>query len=139
MARAKTYANRVNIIKMIKIDGKWPFAPVVERKGRIVRDHVLVDGKDEYHPEGRYYSRATAAASPNHLHGVYGARGRQHFRHDSSYREKIPRRRYQLGPGSGQDPDLPAVGLVAEALCKHAAYNLVSRRLSHRRHALPTA
>jgi integrase/recombinase XerD len=55
MARAKTYANRVNIIKMVKIDGKWPFAPVVERKGKIVRDHVLVDGKDEHHPEGRYY------------------------------------------------------------------------------------
>jgi integrase len=55
MARAKTYADRVNIIKMVKIDGKWPFAPVAERKGKIVRDHVLVDGKDEHHPEGRYY------------------------------------------------------------------------------------
>jgi len=55
MARAKTYADRVNIIKMIKIDGRWPFAPVVERNGRIIRDHVLVNGKDEHHPEGRYY------------------------------------------------------------------------------------
>ena len=55
MARAKTYADRVNIIKMIKIDDKWPFAPVVERKGKIIRDHVLVNGKDEHHPEGRYY------------------------------------------------------------------------------------
>jgi integrase/recombinase XerD len=53
--RAKTYADRVNIIKMIKVDGKWPFAPVVERNGKIVRDHVLVNGKDEHHPEGRYY------------------------------------------------------------------------------------
>jgi integrase len=55
MARARTYADRVNVIKMIKIDGKWPFAPVVERNGKIVRDHVLVNGKDEHHPEGRYY------------------------------------------------------------------------------------
>jgi hypothetical protein len=55
MARARTYADRVNVIKMIKIDGKWPFAPVIERNGKIVRDHVLVNGKDEHHPEGRYY------------------------------------------------------------------------------------
>ncbi len=55
MARARTYADRVNIIKMVKVDDKWPFAPVVERKGKIVRDHVLVNGKDEHHPEGRYY------------------------------------------------------------------------------------
>jgi integrase/recombinase XerD len=47
MARARQYAERVNIIKMVKFNGKWPFAPVVERNGRIVRD--------QYHPEGRYY------------------------------------------------------------------------------------
>ncbi|AXC15393.1 Phage integrase [Acidisarcina polymorpha] len=55
MARTRTYADRVNVIKMIKIDGKWPFAPVIEHNGKIVRDHVLVNGKDEHHPEGRYY------------------------------------------------------------------------------------
>jgi integrase/recombinase XerD len=55
MARTRTYADRVNVIKMIKIDGKWPFAPVIERNGKIVRDHVLVNGEDEHHPEGRYY------------------------------------------------------------------------------------
>jgi integrase/recombinase XerD len=27
----------------------------VERNGRIVRDHVWVAGRDEHHPEGRYY------------------------------------------------------------------------------------
>jgi hypothetical protein len=31
------------------------FTPVVERKGKIIRDHVLINGKDEHHPEGRYY------------------------------------------------------------------------------------
>lgn len=55
MARAKQYADRVNVIKRIKVNGKWPFAPVVERNGRIVRDHVWVSGREERHPEGRYY------------------------------------------------------------------------------------
>lgn len=53
--RGKTYADRVNIIKMVKVDGKWPFAPIVERKGKIIRDHVLINGREEHHPEGRYY------------------------------------------------------------------------------------
>ncbi len=55
MARAKQYADRVNIIKRIKLGSKWPFAPVVEHNGRIVRDHVLIAGREEHHPEGRYY------------------------------------------------------------------------------------
>ena len=55
MARTRQYSDRVNIIKRIKRDGKWPFAPVVERSGKIVRDHVRVAGRDEHHPEGRYY------------------------------------------------------------------------------------
>ena len=55
MARAKICADRVNIVKMIKVDEKWTFASAVERSGRVVRDHVLVGGRDEHHPEGRYY------------------------------------------------------------------------------------
>ena len=55
MARAKQYADRVNVIKRIKRGSKWPFAPGVEVNGRIVRDHVWVAGRDEHHPEGRYY------------------------------------------------------------------------------------
>lgn len=55
MARSRQYADRVNVIKMVKVDGKWPFAKVVERNGRIVRDHVWIAGQDEHHPEGRYY------------------------------------------------------------------------------------
>lgn len=55
MARTKQYADRVNVIKRIKVNGKWPFAPVVLRNGRIVRDHVSISGRDEHHPEGRYY------------------------------------------------------------------------------------
>lgn len=55
MARTRQYADRVNVIKMIKLDGKWQFVPIVERNGKIARDHVLVHGKDEHHPEGCYY------------------------------------------------------------------------------------
>lgn len=33
----------------------WPFARIVDRNGRIMRDHVWVDGRDEHHPEDRYY------------------------------------------------------------------------------------
>ena len=55
MARARQYADRVNVIKMVKVNGQWPFARVVERNGRIIRDHVWVTGRDEHHSEGRYY------------------------------------------------------------------------------------
>lgn len=55
MARTSQYSDRVNVIKRIKLGAKWPFAAVVERNGKIVRDHVLVNGRDEHHPEGRYY------------------------------------------------------------------------------------
>jgi len=51
MTRAKQYADRFNVIKRIKLGSKWPFAPVVEDNGRIVRDHVWVAGRDEHHPE----------------------------------------------------------------------------------------
>lgn len=36
MARAKQYADHVNVIKRIKLASKWPFAPVVEHNGRIL-------------------------------------------------------------------------------------------------------
>jgi hypothetical protein len=49
MARARQYADRVNVIKMVKVNGRWPFARVVERNGRIIRDHVWVAGQDEHH------------------------------------------------------------------------------------------
>lgn len=55
MGRTKQYADRVNVIKRVKINSKWPFAPVVEKNGKIVRDHVWISGRDEHHPEGVYY------------------------------------------------------------------------------------
>jgi len=53
--KPKLYAHRVKILKYVKVSDAWRFANVVKRSGRIVRDHVLIAGRDEHHPEGSYY------------------------------------------------------------------------------------
>jgi integrase/recombinase XerD len=53
--KQKQYANRVKILKYVKVGEAWRFANVIERSGRIVRDHVVVAGRDEQHTEGTYY------------------------------------------------------------------------------------
>ena len=53
--KPKLYAHRVKILKYVKVGDAWRFANVVKRSGRIVRDHVLITGRDEHHPEGSYY------------------------------------------------------------------------------------
>jgi IS4 transposase len=55
MSRTKQYANRVNILKYVKAGDSWRFAAVVEIKGKVVRDHVWIEGQDEHHLEGTYY------------------------------------------------------------------------------------
>ncbi|HZE69273.1 MAG TPA: hypothetical protein VE135_07130, partial [Pyrinomonadaceae bacterium] len=69
--------SHVKLIKKIKIpcpDGAtWTFAPALfDSKGRVRRDHVMVSGRDEVHPEGSYYiewwnsgRRSREAAGPN--------------------------------------------------------------------------
>lgn len=53
--KPKLYAHRVKILKYVKVGATWRFANVVKRSGRTVRDHVLIAGRDERHPEGSYY------------------------------------------------------------------------------------
>ena len=53
--KPKLYNHRVKILKYVKVSDAWRFANVVKRNGRIVRDHVLIAGRDEHHPEGSYY------------------------------------------------------------------------------------
>ncbi len=53
--KPKRYTHRVKILKYVKAGDAWRFANVVERNGRIVRDHVLIVGHDEHHREGSYY------------------------------------------------------------------------------------
>jgi hypothetical protein len=55
MGRTKRYADRVNILKKIRVGEDWRLVPAVEQKGKIVRDHVWVRGQDEHHAEGNYY------------------------------------------------------------------------------------
>ena len=55
MARSKQYAERVNILKKVRVGGVWKLSAILERNGKIVRDHVLISGDDEHHPEGGYY------------------------------------------------------------------------------------
>ena len=52
---ASQYAKRVKVLKYVKVGDGWRFANVIERNGKVVRDHVLISGRDEHHPEGTYY------------------------------------------------------------------------------------
>ena len=55
MARSRTYAKPVNVLKKVCVNGDWKFVPVLEKNGKIVRDRVVIAGHDEHHPEGNYY------------------------------------------------------------------------------------
>ncbi len=55
MGRSRQYAERANILKKVHLGQTWKFVPVVEKNGKILRDHVWVCGRDEHHPEGSYY------------------------------------------------------------------------------------
>ena len=52
MPRTRSYTKRVNILKYVKVGERWRFANVVEKSGKVVRDHVFIAGRDEHHPEG---------------------------------------------------------------------------------------
>ena len=48
--------SRVKLLKQIKVDSAWVLAPALfDSKGRIRRDHVMIEGRDEAHPEGSYF------------------------------------------------------------------------------------
>jgi integrase/recombinase XerD len=74
MSRQKATEDNVSVRKYVKVAQKWRFALVAKQSGLIVLDHVLINGRDEYHPEGRYYvewyersrrRRCTIPTSPN--------------------------------------------------------------------------
>ncbi|HXS77611.1 MAG TPA: hypothetical protein VN753_15630, partial [Terracidiphilus sp.] len=52
---APEYADRVNLIKKIKVGGAWRFAPVVPESNGRLKDKVRVNGAVEVHTEGAYY------------------------------------------------------------------------------------
>ncbi|HKD60715.1 MAG TPA: site-specific integrase [Terracidiphilus sp.] len=49
------YADRVNLIKKIKLGNAWRFAPVVAESNGRLKDRVRINGKIEVHLEGAYY------------------------------------------------------------------------------------
>ena len=52
---APEYADRVNLLKKIKIGKEWRFAPVVAESNGRLKDKVRVNGQVEVHSEGSYY------------------------------------------------------------------------------------
>ena len=52
---APEYADRVNLIKKIKIGKEWRFAPVVPEANGRLKDKARVNGQVEVHSEGSYY------------------------------------------------------------------------------------
>ena len=52
---APEYADRVNLIKKIKIGKEWRFAPVVPEANGRLKDKVRVNGQVEVHIEGSYF------------------------------------------------------------------------------------
>jgi integrase/recombinase XerD len=55
MAR-NSYSERVNIIKYVKTGAAWRFAPVAKTSnGNVHWNYVVIDGKEEHHPEGNYF------------------------------------------------------------------------------------
>ncbi len=55
LLNAPEYADRVNLIKKIKVDGAWRFAPVVAEPNGRLKDKVRINGAVETHTEGAYY------------------------------------------------------------------------------------
>jgi integrase/recombinase XerD len=55
LTNAPDYADRVNLIKKIKVGNSWRFAPVVPESNGRLKDKVRIDGVIEVHPEGAYY------------------------------------------------------------------------------------
>jgi integrase/recombinase XerD len=52
---APDYADRVNLIKKIKVGNAWRFAPVVPEANGRLKDRVRIGAEIEVHPEGAYY------------------------------------------------------------------------------------
>ena len=84
-SRLHAQTGRVKLLKKIKINDKWKLATALfDSKGRVRRDHVNVEGKDELHPEGTYYlewwsrgERSREAAGPDAFIAAERARHKQ--------------------------------------------------------------
>jgi integrase/recombinase XerD len=75
----------VKLLKKIKLNNTWKLAPALfDTKGRVRRDHVMIEGRDEVHAEGAYYLewwsdgiRTREAAGPDAFLAAEKARKKQ--------------------------------------------------------------
>ena len=50
--KTKAVRQSRQVLKYVKVGDAWRFANIIERSGRVVRDHVVISGRDEQHTEG---------------------------------------------------------------------------------------
>lgn len=48
-------ARSVRLLLNVKVEGKWKLLPIAQRNGRPRWGYVVLGGREEHHPEGRYY------------------------------------------------------------------------------------
>jgi integrase/recombinase XerD len=71
---------KVNVLKKVRVDGKWKLCPVVVEPSGKLKDRVQVNGRTEVHNEGVYYiewrenSRRLRQSVPNRNHVLERAR-----------------------------------------------------------------
>src|ERR1700733_3551976 len=82
-------SSQVKLLKKVKIPSpggtSWGWAVALfDSRGRVRRDHVVVNGKDENHPEGSYYvewwkggTRHREAVGPNAFAAADVAKAKQ--------------------------------------------------------------
>src|ERR1700690_3817002 len=73
---APEYADRVNLIKKIKINKDWRFAPVVPEANGRLKDKVRVNGEVEVHSEGSFFFEGWGGGGPPPPGGPGGKRSR---------------------------------------------------------------
>lgn len=117
---SRQYADRVKVLKYVKVSDRWRFANIVERNGKIVRDHVLISGRDELHREGTYYIEWY----------VRGIRRRKAVRQFSEVIEQARRKALEVAamhagiirPDSALLPSKPAQTTIGAAIDKYLDY-----------------
>jgi integrase/recombinase XerD len=72
--------NKVNVLKKVKVDGKWKLCPAIVEPGGKLKDRVQVNGRAEVHNEGAYYiewrkdGQRRRESVPNRNHVIERAR-----------------------------------------------------------------
>jgi len=120
--------SHVKLFKRIKINQKWLLAEALfDSKGRLRRDHVRVQGKDETHSEGSYFiewweggRRYKEAVGPNGVIAADKARMKQ---------AELSAIHSGILPAPAPPPAEPERTTVADALTRYSDYIQYHRSL----------